>query len=760
MEDVITRVPEAATPTAVVAPDKPARTDAIRAGDRLRQIKSRAAKAAREKVVAYKWDSNQEPTKSEAYDILRTRIKNEHVVETVYDISLKVAEEHDLTANRFFFANGLQQTLLSTKGHEQPLVMEHDALVASEVLHRGDCYAIWDVSVAPREPEVTFEAFLTMRAEAKGSWYTLGVEFMDKQFEPQPHKGWERFLPSFIPNLKPGYVQKEMGIWLGSQRSEEHPAEIREYLILASRNSFKSSVGLCYLTTALLCCPSLRLLLVSETLKLAKDFIRLFRSLWEVGFEPTRLQYWWPEMTIAQGEGSVLSFSCPMRTLKLAQDSVCISSLEVAMAGQRYDVGWFDDTVSNMNTGTDEACAKGVQVFEALLKTRELNANSGLTCIAGTAWKIGDLYHELIRRNDAALLGQQTMAIKVEPAWIVKPSAKHLPILMLTEDMVDLTFPSRLTFTLLMKEARANLNLFRSQNLVEYFDEDSDSRVTFTREALDKAVRPPSAFTMAKRSFRVLCVDPSHSISRTADYTAAAIIDFLETLNETTGMLDNIAFIKDFRLERLKTSEVAVLIHDLHQQWRPTTPGGDLRCVIEKSGDHHSLAEAIQRTYLLRGHPLLNVYWKNVANIQGGASVLAKTNRIKGYCEVALNQDRLFFSSGIACLEEVFNQFIKFDGVHRSGSTRKDDAPDCVSIALSTFLPRTEAQAAEEKPDEALLEFERLNQQQQMLLAQHDRVFGSPPDTAMQFQRDNLEPEAFQGLYQTLGKFHMTRRAA
>jgi hypothetical protein len=296
--------------------------------------------------------------------------------------------------------------------------------------------------------------------------------------------------------------------------------------------------------------------------------------------------------------------------------------------------------------------------------------------------------------------------------------------------------------------------------LVEYFDEDFNSKVTFTREALDKALRPANAFPLAKRQFRVLCVDPSHSVSRTADYSALAVIDFLEVVNERTGILDNIAFVKDFRLERQKTSDVAISIHDLHQQWRPTTPAGELRCVIEKSGDWQSLAEAIQRTYLVRGHSLLNVYWKSVQQGSPGASVLAKTNRVKGFCEMALNTDRLFFSTGIACIEEVFNQFIKFDGVHRSGSTRKDDAPDCVAIALSTFLPRTQAEAAEEKPDEALLEFERLNMIQQQLLQQYDRVFGSPPETASQFQRDNLEPEAFQGLYQTLGKFNMTRRAA
>jgi hypothetical protein len=179
--------------------------------------------------------------------------------------------------------------------------------------------------------------------------------------------------------------------------------------------------------------------------------------------------------------------------------------------------------------------------------------------------------------------------------------------------------------------------------------------------------------------------------------------------------------------------------------------------VIEKSGDWQSLAEALQRAYLLRSRVLPAFYWKPVANIQGGASVLAKTNRIKGYVEPALNEGRLLFSSGIACLEEVFNQFVKFDGVHRSGSTRKDDAPDCISIALSTFMPRT--QPAEEKPDQALLEFEEQTRIQQHLLMQHERVFGSP-SLVPQYQPDNLEPEARHALYGTLGRFGMTTRRA
>jgi hypothetical protein len=127
--------------------------------------------------------------------------------------------QSDLVANRFYFANGLQQTILSTKGREQPLVLDHEAVVTSEVIHKGDLFAIFDYSVSWREPELTFEAFLQKRAQIKSDWYTLGVEFLDKQFEPLPHQGWANFLPRFMPTLKPGYSQADMGAWLAQQEA-------------------------------------------------------------------------------------------------------------------------------------------------------------------------------------------------------------------------------------------------------------------------------------------------------------------------------------------------------------------------------------------------------------------------------------------------------------------------------------------------------------------------------------------------------------
>jgi len=101
--------------------------------------------------------------------------------------------------------------------------------------------------------------------------------------------------------------------------------------LMASRNSFKSSAGLCFLACAVLCAPSIRILMISETTKLSKGFIKSFRSIFEVGHERTRFQVYFPEVCIEQGDGKAQTFECPMRHLKLPQETASVASLEMAM---------------------------------------------------------------------------------------------------------------------------------------------------------------------------------------------------------------------------------------------------------------------------------------------------------------------------------------------------------------------------------------------------------------------------------------------
>src|SRR5260370_8809238 len=101
---------------------------------------------------------------------------------------------------------------------------------------------------------------------------------------------------------------------------------------------------------------------------------------------------------IPPGDGSTLSFESPMRTLNLIQFTAEATSMESTVAGQRADILVFDDPISDRNTGTEDTRQKGVEVFDATQKLREVG---GFTVVIGTPWHVGDLYATLIRRTTA-----------------------------------------------------------------------------------------------------------------------------------------------------------------------------------------------------------------------------------------------------------------------------------------------------------------------------------------------------------------------
>jgi len=79
-------------------------------------IKQRSVKRLNDqrKAASYVHDSNAEPNKADALHLLEERgITNPHVLDTVYKLLTRAAEENEISANRFLFANGLLKTLES-----------------------------------------------------------------------------------------------------------------------------------------------------------------------------------------------------------------------------------------------------------------------------------------------------------------------------------------------------------------------------------------------------------------------------------------------------------------------------------------------------------------------------------------------------------------------------------------------------------------------------------------------------------------------
>jgi hypothetical protein len=705
------------------------RTNKFRAKERGKQEKKNA-----------KFNSDYIPSKGEAKEILSIRIINQHVIDTCYDLGILAAERLHIPANIFFWTNGAQETLASLEQKkEQLLDIQHDEEIDGEVVHRGDLYALWDYSISWRD-QTSFEVFLVLRNLCKTNAFQLGL-ILGKDFHDQPHLNWRDFFPKFTPTLRPGYTQEGMKEWLASQDP------VKDRLLMASRNAYKSSWNIVWLLTAVLSCPDIRLLLVSETTKLSKGFIRGFRSYFEIvnKREPTRFQQLFPEHMIPPGDGSTLSFESPMRTLNLIQFTAEATSMESTVAGQRADILVFDDPISDRNTGNEEQRQKGVDIFDATQKLREVG---GYTILIGTPWHVEDLYATLIRRTTA---DEQTdelerMQIRIDPAWTVKPEARNKPLRQLEEKDVELLFPSRLTWKFLQKELRANESFFRSQNLCEFVSEDDQLKVTFVEEDLRSRVRVSTYFERSFTNHIVLAVDPSFSQARFADFSALAILEIIQHEDRT------ICFVKDVQLERMKQSELGQRIVDTIARFQVT------RVVIEKTGPWMDLQNHIQHSAALRQVMLPHIFWKDTKGNNLTPNIKVKASRIKGL-EVLLAENRLYFAAGM-WNDIVINQFVKFDGVSRSNNTRKDDAPDAIAMGCEIFMPRFHDQTTATSALQR--EAEEQARIQEHIRGIYNQVFGNqqlpgnfqsryatpPPDSPGPFERGGMN------------RFGFTRKAA
>jgi hypothetical protein len=725
------------------------------------QGRSRGKKRGEQEKKDAKYNSRTALTKSEALEVIADRVLNSHVRDVVYELGLVAAAKHDLVPNRFFWMNGLQQTLKSSQEKKEHLLVTDKTDISTEIIHAGDCFAIYDFSVSWREPELTFEQFIEVRRKLKSSWFDLGL-FLGIPFEEKPHRAWADFLPQWNPEgLKPDYDLQEMREWLTAQKSSTYPVTTRDYLLQASRNTMKSTASLCLAACFVLCCPSGRLLLVSETTKLSKDFIKAFRGIWERGSNPAfeRFQYFFPEYCIDSGDGKATEFTSPMRSFVLPQETAEAASLEVAVAGRRADLQLYDDVISNLNTGNHDQRQKGLNTYYALTKLRE--AGAGITVTLGTPWvsppvgEVGDLYFELMRNNDED--PEHPMAVMVQPAFILKPEAAYkIPdhVLEITEeDIEELTCPSRWTFRDLMKEARKSVSMFLSQNLCMYVEsEESKWTPTFTLEELQAKVRPHGFFDGKPVLFVAASVDCANSESITADQSSICIARIIQDGQK------QVAFVLNVITGRWRYSQLAIQIVEAFQKYSVQ------RAVLERNNvPWQDLQAGIQRQAALRGYMLPQIQWNLSASTgvytRSGISVSAKLKRAKG-TEVLFDNNQLYFAYDPNYNDALFHEMVRFRG-QRSGSSAasKDDRSDSLGQLVAAYLQKDVGPAPAKT--EQQLEFEQQQYRQSLLRETYNQVFGMPvpPNQQTQFYTPPSEDDPGP-LFGELAKYGMTKKVA
>jgi len=292
---------------------------------------------------------------------------------------------------------------------------------------------------------------------------------------------------------------------------------------------------------------------------------------------------------------------------------------------------------------------------------------------------------------------------------------------------------------------RFNIDEFQSQYLCRYVESELNKWVpTFIEGDLYQKVKPINFFEGYPVVRIVAAMDTANSEAITADRTSICIAKIVQYQNH------NVAFILEIIAGQWRYSKVAEKFVEACQKY------GVQQAVIERNNvpwlDLHA---AILRNGNIRGMMMPNIQWK-VTTGTGTTGVSAKVKRVKG-AEVLFENQQLYFAYG-NWNEGLFREMTRFKG-QRSGSSlgSKDDQVESLGLLSETFLMKDKGDS---QPTPEQLEMEQLAYEQTLRKGDYDRIFGTPLSPQQQTQTYTPPEDDSNKLFNTLGKFGMTRKVA
>ena len=691
-----------------------------RAAEKAKQ-KSKDREARKEEEALEQFDSPEVCRADEVRDILRERrnLTQGYVIEAAYRTGLIASKRLRIVANRFFWTHGVLSALRSLETGEahQLLPQVEDCKAINDTFRNQDRVALWDFATSWRDQpakegwweeghRITYPEYETLRA-LKGSPCELGNVLLDRDFEGL-HEEWEKFFPPIPMDVLPeNYTQKQF------KQAMASISEIKDFLLMAFRGSFKTT----WMTTYLLCfvcaMPSIRIMIASATTALSKDTVKLFRSFFiPENDDLTLFQQIFADMCLfTRGdEGSVLSYECPAASSRftLAQPTMFSVGLDSTVSGRRFDIGLSDDLSDNTTSDTPELRASTQRKWELMTELRE-GANASFIFMLGTPYAQGDLLDTAITRN--AINTTKSLAVRIDPAFDILDENRARAIAekpellyQLEEHEVKMKFPSQFSWGAFRKSlTNSELKQVLQQKLLIFTTDGNLIKLNFEREVFDRniveAIPESDEITQI-----VLGLDRAHSTQRWADRSSLSI---LKTHKNSAGQPS--ACVLHVRADRWTTSELATQLVDCALEYKPNV------CVLEKDPAWRDLNNAIQLECDRRG-VTLNLFWKPVTT-----TPKAKVIRFKQQ-ESLMNAvpSRLTFLRG-PHLEGVWEEYSWQDGQKVSSSSKqKDDKIDSVSQAL-LCLPDPEAKGEHKITQDEQEKWE----QRSRMAAQHERIFGS-----------------------------------
>jgi hypothetical protein len=678
-------------------------------------------------------------------DIKRILVEERHVrpliAEQIVTLVQVAVRAHEIPANWYLVRHGLKNALQKT---ELPEIVD-GVFIDGEVLFKHELECIYDFSMF-RQPEVSFEEFLEVRRNCKTDTMFL-AKLIGKDFHASPHGKWtNEFFPRFNPDgLHPNYTQQEARQWVAQQIDHYNT-----FLLLASRNAYKSTWAQVFVMTFVLCYPDALVILASETHDLSENLIGGLRQYFEVLDEstPDKLLQFFPEYAVPAGEGSSMVYECPIRHLRLPAPTIRRISLDSSVAGGRYNLLVADDVLSDKSSGNEKQTKATISRFDSLQKLGQ--ANSSLTVVLGTPWSETppDLYKTL---KDRAESNPDTkIAVRIDPIMEIKHHALSKKLTdLVEEDIKSLLFPEVLNWNFIRAEIMKNpkdTTFFESQNLVRFVPPaESKYKCNFEEQVLRSLIILPVIMTSWVLLRTILSVDTSASASRYADMSAMIISKLYE---KPDGQ--RVLVIYDVDADRYRPSDLAAHIAEMYRKHNPDVTTIE-RCQLWQALEDKIEAEANKRGFSLRN----KIHWRE----PGNSTIKSKAARIKNL-EPLANTRRLLFLYAPSWNELVIQQFMHWDGIRRSGSAdfSKDDIIDAAAMAAERVASALLQQLPTQK-SEAELEAEREHHAQTVLWGTYNQIFNSPQPFESRYAPEPAVEEQNR-LFGTLGKYGLVNKRA
>jgi predicted phage terminase large subunit-like protein len=461
------------------------------------------------------------------------------------------------------------------------------------------------------------------------------------------------------------FVQKDPS--KGIYEQDIGSAGFRQRLLLAPRNTLKTTWDGVDILQWIICFPDIRILILSGTQDLAIRMVTVIKRYLQAN--PV-IRALFPLCPVEEDTrwGNVDEFTV-VRNMDWREPTLCMSTIASVKASSHYDVFKIDDVCNELNCATPEQRNK---VKSAVEDTSYLAEPQGSYFdFIGTRYDTDDYYGHLLAANEQAEQGigsenREPLPTKVccLSAWtirkdrVIEMDESNVPILKI--DDVDLLYPERWSFKELHKQYRKNPYKFSCQMQSKPDVSLESALVSFDDALIHNHCIPYDQLPFSGRTF--VCFDPAgYSKANNTDYCAGVVGRLSDN-----GRL----YILDIIRGRYNQVQMAAAIVTAAKDWQPEIT------IIEDSQGSKGIEPTIVQI-AQEQHVSVPIHWYTYSRKKNSKSL-----RI-GHVASVLRADRLWFAAHIrnSELQAMREEFVNFP------FGRHDDIADAISI-LVAYLPQ------------------------------------------------------------------------